>query len=167
VADTKHNKHYHNPSEDRFEKSDASFVQIGIWMFVILFLVLLTALAAWGYFNHYMDQHLSVAKAQRSPLLKDDQKVQQIPGPELQVNPTADMKAFAIQQDHDINSYAWVSREAGVVRIPIEEAKKKVLEQGLLKSRAAAPETTSTVPQDGASMPQDSSSGRTYWNLQR
>ena len=167
MADTKHNKHFHDPSQDRFEKSDASFIQIGIWMFVIVILVLLTAFAVWGYFDYFSKREIAKANAQRSPLLKEGQVVQHIPGPVLQLDPTTEMTSFAAQQDRDLNNYGWVSREAGVVRIPIEEAKKKVLAAGLLKSRANAPETTATAVQDGASMPQDSSSGRTYWNLQR
>lgn len=167
MADTNKDNHYHDPSQDRFEKSDASFVQIGIWMLVIIVLVLLTAFAVWGYFDYFSQAEYARENARRSPLLKEGQVVQEIPGPRLQLSPADAMKAFAVSQDHDVKNYAWVSRDAGVVRIPVAEAQKKILAEGLLKSRAGEFQTTSTSMQDGASMPQDSSSGRTYWNLQR
>ncbi len=165
MADTKHNNNDHNSGQDRFEKSDASFTQIGVWMFVILFLVILTAFAVWGYFDYFSRVRLEEAKARRSPLLAEGQVVQQIPGPVLQLNPEAGMKVFLAQENQALTSYSWVSQEAGVVRIPIDEAIKKVLTTGTLPVRAQAPETTATVSDDGASLPQDSSSGRTFWNL--
>ena len=167
MADTNNDKNYHDPSLDRFEKSDASFVQIGIWMVVITILVLLTAFSVWGYFDYFTRSQHDKAMARRSPLLKEYEVVQEIPGPQLQLSPAETMRAFAATQDHDVKSYAWASREAGVVRIPVAEAQKKILAEGLLKSRSGEFETTSTVVQDGASMPQDSSGGRTYWNLLR
>ncbi len=170
MADTKQPKQtkpFHDPGLDRFEKSDASFTQIFVWMLVILVLVLLTASAVWGYYHHFTQRYVAEAKARRSPLLADGQVVQQIPGPVLQLNPQVTLQAFNEQQNQALLEYSWVSKEAGVVRLPIEQAKKKVLEGGLLKSRPQDPETTATVPDDGASQPQDSSSGRTFWNLQR
>lgn len=167
MADTKHNKSYPDSGQDRFEKSDASFTQIGIWMGAIIVLVLLTAFAVWGYFNHFTKVRLEEANARRSPLLAEGQVVQQIPGPVLQLNPAAQMKVFLASQDKALSTYSWVSREAGVVRIPIDAAIQKVLTTGTLQTRMQDPESTATVPDDGASLPQDSSSGRTFWNLQR
>lgn len=167
MADTKHDKQYHDPGLDRFEKTDASFVSIGIWMIIIVVLVLLTAFAAWGYFNYFANKELQTRLEERSPLLKENEVAQQIPGPVLQLNPTAEMQTFTVEQDKALSSYSWVSKEAGVVRLPIDVAIKKVLQPGVLQSRSQNPETTATVPDDGASLPQDSSSGRTFWNLQR
>ncbi len=167
MADTKHDNNYHDAGQDRFEKSDASLAQIGFWMVVIVILVLLTAFAVWGYFNHSSKVRLEEARARRSPLLAEGQVVQQIPGPVLQLNPAAEMKVFLAEENHKLDTYSWVSREAGVVRIPIDAAIGKVLTTGVLKTRMQDPESTATVPDDGASQPQDSSSGRTFWNLQR
>lgn len=167
MADTKHDNNYHDPGQDRFEKSDASFKTIAIWMVVIVVLVLLVALAAWGYFNYFAKLREQQALAERSPLLKVGQVAQQIPGPVLQLSPAAHMRMFLKEEDGMLNSYSWVSREAGVVRIPIDAAIKKVLQPGVLQSRKQDPETTATVPDDGATLPQDSSSGRTFWNVQR
>lgn len=167
MADTKHDNIYHDAGQDRFEKSDASFAQIGFWMVIIVFLVLLTAFAVWGYFHYVSQTQLDEAMARRSPLLEQGQIVQEIPGPALQLNPAAEMKVFLEQEDNALSSYSWVNEQAGVVRLPIDAAIKKVMQPGALKTRTQDPESTATVPDDGASLPQDSSSGRTFWNLQR
>ncbi len=166
MADIKNDNSYQDAGQDRFEKSDASFTQIGVWMFVIAFLVVLTAFAVWGYFDYFTKVRTEEAMARRSPLLAEGQVVQQIPGPVLQLNPAAGMKVFLAQENKALTSYSWISRDAGVVRIPIDDAIKKVLTSGSLPTRKQAPETTATVRDDGASLPQDSSSGRTSWNLQ-
>lgn len=167
MADTKHDKNYHDPGQDRFEKSDAQFGAIGWWMVVIVVLVLLTVFAVWGYFDYFTTQRMDRALERRSPLLQPGEVVQDIPGPVLQISPAAHMQMFEKEQDAALNSYAWVSKEAGVVRIPVDVAINKVLQPGVLKTRTQDPESTATVPDDGASLPQDSSSGRTFWNLQR
>lgn len=167
MADTKHDKHYHDPGQDRFEKSDASFQTIGFWMFGIMIFVLVTAFAVLGYFNHLTKVKLEQALTERSPLLAVDEVAQNIRGPVLQISPAAEMEVFLAQENKSLSNYSWVNKQAGVVRLPIDVAMTKVLQPGVLKSRKQDPETTATVPDDGASLPQGSSSGRTFWNLQR
>ncbi len=53
------------------------------------------------------------------------------PEPRIQVNPEADLKALRQREDAQLNSYGWVDQQAGTVHIPIEQAMKLVLEQGL------------------------------------
>lgn len=167
MADTNNDKQYHDPGQDRFERTDASYKVIATWMGVIVILLLTVAFAVWGYFNYFAKLRMEEALARRSPLLPQGQVAQEIPGPVLQVNPAARMRQFLKEEDDALDSFTWVSKEAGVLRIPIDIATSKVLTSGVLKSRTQNPETTATVPDDGASMPQDSSSGRTFWNLQR
>jgi hypothetical protein len=49
----------------------------------------------------------------------------------LQADPTADMLKFAKEEEAAVTSYAWVDRNAGVVRIPVERAIEIVAERGL------------------------------------
>jgi hypothetical protein len=44
------------------------------------------------------------------------------PPPLLQTGPTLDLTSFREQEDRILGSYAWVDKEKGVVRIPVEEA---------------------------------------------
>ncbi len=53
------------------------------------------------------------------------------PEPRLQTNPREDLRALRAREDAVLNSYGWVDKTAGVVRIPIDEAIKLTVERGL------------------------------------
>ena len=53
------------------------------------------------------------------------------PEPRLQTNPRQDLADLRAREEQALSGYAWVDRNAGVVRIPIDEAIKKTLERGL------------------------------------
>lgn len=53
------------------------------------------------------------------------------PGPHLQVAPHADLLKLRVAEDAALQSYAWVNRDAGIVRIPIERALELLAERGL------------------------------------
>lgn len=163
MADT--NPH-NNPGDERFERSDAAFGQIGKWMIVIAILVLVTAYAGWEYLK-MTNESIQAKSGKQSPLLIEGlQKEQQIPKYRLQLFAAQHMRSFAKEQKEYVEGYSWVDKKAGVVRIPVNQAIDIALESGALKTRKDAPVKTA-IPDDGASLPQDSSSGRTYWNLIR
>ncbi len=58
-------------------------------------------------------------------------------GPRLQTNAPRDLREFREGEDAVQNSYGWVNRQAGRVRIPIEQAIRLVLERGLPSGRGA------------------------------
>ena len=58
--------------------------------------------------------------------------------PRLQVKEAADLKVFREAQDVKVNGYGWISREASVVRVPVDKAMDLLLKNGELKSRADA-----------------------------
>lgn len=60
------------------------------------------------------------------------------PEPRLQVAPLADLQALRARDAAALHSYAWIDRDAGVVRIPIERAIAVLAERGL-PARPAAP----------------------------
>jgi len=53
------------------------------------------------------------------------------PEPRLQTNPRQDLSDLRAREDQALRSYGWVDRNAGVVRIPIDQAIKLTLERGL------------------------------------
>jgi hypothetical protein len=53
------------------------------------------------------------------------------PEPRLQTNPREDLRALRAREDAILNSYGWVDKTAGVVRIPIDEAIKLTVQRGL------------------------------------
>ncbi len=53
------------------------------------------------------------------------------PEPRLQVTPVQDLQTLHTEEEHQLNTYAWVNKEAGIVRLPIERAIELVAERGL------------------------------------
>ena len=53
------------------------------------------------------------------------------PSPRLQLAPPADLQTFRAREEAELNSYGWINRTAGVVRIPIDRAMELVLQEGL------------------------------------
>ncbi len=53
------------------------------------------------------------------------------PEPRLQTSPADDMAALRAREDSILHSYGWVDRAQGIVRVPIDEAKKRILAKGL------------------------------------
>ena len=59
------------------------------------------------------------------------QELREPPEPRLQRTPRLDLQNFRTSEDQLLNSYQWVDKNAGVVRIPIGEAMKLTVQRGL------------------------------------
>jgi hypothetical protein len=57
------------------------------------------------------------------------------PEPRLQVHPGVELKAMREEEDALLGSYGWVDRQAGIVRIPIDQAMTLLVRRGLPSSR--------------------------------
>jgi hypothetical protein len=53
------------------------------------------------------------------------------PAPRVQPDPSADMRSYLQSQQSLLNSYAWIDRQNGIVRLPIDRAMELLLERGL------------------------------------
>jgi hypothetical protein len=53
------------------------------------------------------------------------------PEPRLQTDPREDLRALRQSEDNILQSYGWIDKNTGVVRIPIDQAMKLTLERGL------------------------------------
>jgi hypothetical protein len=51
--------------------------------------------------------------------------------PQLQISPPTDMRQLRAAEDKILNSYGWVDKEKGAVRIPIERAMEITAQRGL------------------------------------
>jgi hypothetical protein len=143
------------------EHTDANvwmIVQFAIWLIAS---ALVVHALMWGMFEWFVKNRNDVAPPMEFPLA--GQQEPRLPaGPRLQAIPANEIFEFRQRENAELTEYGWVDRNAGIVRIPIEEA-KKLLEQRGLPSRAEP-----TTPPEGtpgadaaAMMPADSSSGRT------
>jgi hypothetical protein len=61
--------------------------------------------------------------------------------PPTHSTPVVDMADMRRSEDSRLNSYGWVDKQHGVVRIPIEEAKRLVLQSGVYQLNTATPTT--------------------------
>jgi hypothetical protein len=63
--------------------------------------------------------------------LRVEQDVRVPPAPRLQAEPRQDLSVYVAQETALLEGYRWIDKSAGVVRIPIAEAMKRVVERGL------------------------------------
>jgi len=59
------------------------------------------------------------------------------PEPRLQTHPIRDLRDLRATEDAVLNSYGWVDRPAGIVRLPIARAMELLAERGLPAETAA------------------------------
>lgn len=62
--------------------------------------------------------------------------------PQLQIMPAMDLSNFRAREETELNSYGWIDRTAGVVRIPIGRAIDLLLERGLPTRSGTNPPAT-------------------------
>lgn len=90
-------------------------------------LTLVAVVAIGGVFKYLNARQAQ--SAQPVPPLVQERRLP--PQPRLQVEPGIDLERLRTAEDERLNSYGWVNRQAGVVRIPIERAMALIAERGL------------------------------------
>jgi hypothetical protein len=91
----------------------SAFIYFGVW-------VLFTYFEAREARRVAPEYPLAAGRAARVP-----------PEPRLQTNPREDLRELRAQEDQILESYGWIDRTTGVVRIPIDEAMKLAVQRGL------------------------------------
>jgi hypothetical protein len=111
-----------------------------LWFAAILFLtVLATFLSMRGLFGYYSaSQPLGPAV---SPF--DSERVLP-PEPRLQVDPAVDLNRMRESQEEILQSYGWVDKANGKVRVPIDRAMDLVIKQGLPVRQSAPAQSAPT-----------------------
>ena len=122
-------KNHENP-EVRFEKEDVNETST-FWFGVgILVVMVVTAFATKPLYDLLVGRG-NETQAPAAYVADADPDLLEPPGPRLQVKPEIELAAFRAQEDAILSSYAWVDKEQGVVRIPVEEAMRLVVERGM------------------------------------
>jgi len=120
--------HDENPGV-RHETSDVNVR--GIFMFAV---GLTVVTLFFSFLVFVLFQYFQVREATRvvpEYPLAATQETRLPPEPRLQIDPRGDLQDLHTQEERILNSYGWTDRNAGVVRIPIEEAMKLVVQRGL------------------------------------
>lgn len=113
---------------DGYEKRDAN----AKWLFgVVLFL------AICGLIMHFVLGGV-LGRMEKTPAPRDRwisasqaTLASKPPPPRLQLSSTADLKEFRAKEEHDLTTYGWVDKNAGIARVPIDRAMDLVLQRGL------------------------------------
>jgi hypothetical protein len=84
-------------------------------------------LAVAGLYGHFKRQHPSRESSSR--IAFDVHTIP--PPPQLQANPAFDLERFNVVEDARLNSYGWIDKKTGIIRIPIERAMDLIAERGL------------------------------------
>ena len=102
----------------QYERSDVSLFVLGVvalGIVVLLGVTPLIMLAAFPLARGDVERRLTITP----------------PEPRLQTDPAADLATYMTKQRELLDSYGWVDRAHGIARIPIEEAMRRLAQQGI------------------------------------
>lgn len=103
----------------------------GIIGFVLFLVVLMVVVATLMFvLSGRLKEFVSAKDPAPSPLAEASEPYLP-PKPHLQANPTVDLATLREEEDLILSSYGWVDKDAGIVRVPIEEAMRRVVEEGV------------------------------------
>jgi hypothetical protein len=125
-----------NPPRDH-ERSDVSVRIVLIFagtMVISALFIILFAVWLYGFLERY--QKGAVPPTMFTSPASPPQELP--PAPQLQISPQMDLEQFRAAEEARLNSYGWVDRQNGVVRIPIDRAMDLIAQQGLPVANPAA-----------------------------
>jgi hypothetical protein len=128
-ADVGHDAEPHGTDGTSHEARDVSFAPlvsglIGLVALVIVSVVLARVLLG------YLAVHEAGTSPPPNPLAQSFGR-QVPPAPRLQPDPLQDLRTLHADEDAILNSYGWVDRKAGIVRIPVQRALELLAQRGL------------------------------------
>ncbi|TMA93651.1 MAG: hypothetical protein E6J74_17620 [Deltaproteobacteria bacterium] len=68
---------------------------------------------------------------QDTPIPRLAQEREATPGPRLQVDAHSELRQMRAAEDAALNNYGWVDKNAGIVRIPVDQAMEVLAKKGL------------------------------------
>jgi hypothetical protein len=144
--ETKHRHDEEAPDASAgYEKRDASIgalLQFGFWLAVVIVVTLFGMAWAFNYFSK-----ISPLGPPAAPSAVVNSNLRQLPpSPMVQAHPHQDLVDFCQQQERAVNTYGWVDRQAGIVRVPISRAMDLVLAEGLPTRPASEAPTGAAAP---------------------
>jgi hypothetical protein len=116
------------------ETRDVRIRPIFWFVFWLITAVVIIYFLMFGLFK-VLERHEVRSDPVPSPLSSERQTVP--PEPRLQlipghpISPFDELKSMRQEEEEQLSTYGWVDETKGIVRLPIEKAKEKLLEQGL------------------------------------
>jgi len=119
----------HDEPAARHEESDVNVRGVLAFAAGLLVTAVVIQFMVWSLFVYFSGRE-AARVVPEYPLAAGEQ-TRVPPEPRLQTNPREDLRALRAREDAVLNSYGWVDKTAGVVRIPIDEAIKLTVRRGL------------------------------------
>jgi uncharacterized iron-regulated membrane protein len=116
-------------SHVRHEASDVSLSSVLGFGAGLVVSALVVSVLVWVLFLYFSAQ--AVDHGSTVGRLTQPQGLPVPPQPRLQTDPRGDLLALREAEDRTLTTYGWVNRNAGIVRIPIEQAMKLTVDRGL------------------------------------
>jgi hypothetical protein len=135
------------------ERKDVDVLSLITIAFLLFLSCVIIFFVVWG-MMHYFRLHEPAKTAGQTNLPVTT--AEEFPQPRLQVKGAVDLAKLRAAEDANLDSYGWIDRNSGTVRIPIDRAMQLLLERGLpdvgaaqtpLSLMQARPAETSTPPQ--------------------
>ena len=148
-----HDAGYEHNEDVAHEHSDINIRTVLLAALALAVVSAVVMVAMWGVFT-VLEHQAAANDPHVSPLAMPTGQLP--PEPRLQTNEPAGLKKLREAEAKTLDDYGWVDQKAGVAHMPIDEAKKLLLERGL-PSRAGAAD-----PLEGTHAPAygESNSGR-------
>jgi len=157
MADTKQHGHASgpDPNDQGFELQDIGSGGVIAFFITLVVIVILANVVIRGIYkglDYYAKSHQEVA-APMMAVPSGDMRVinpseaQKFPEPRLETNERMEINEFRLQEEQTLHSYAWVDKDAGTVRIPIDRAMQLIAQRGLpVRPLAAETSTPAAKP---------------------
>lgn len=135
-----------------YESRDAdvrSLLKLGIWLAVVIAVAMVAMRWTYEFYEKVQTRGPMV-----SPLVENENTV--APKPQLQAEPRKDLQTYCSDETNKLDTYGWVDQQAGVVRLPIEQAMALALQRGLPTRPAdqtSAAAAASELPTDVTAVP--------------
>ena len=113
-----------------YERRDIDLARLARIGFVVTSIVVMAFVVAWWLLGALV-KHEAMTSGQPHPLAETVGRTTP-PPPRLQPNPRSDLLALRAKEQATLETYGWIDREHGVVRIPIERAIDTLAKRGML-----------------------------------
>jgi hypothetical protein len=116
-------------SQTQHEESDVNITAVLTFAGGLIATVAVVALVVWVFFQYLTSQ----AAHRQAPIfpLAAAQENRLPPEPRLQTDPRQDLQDLRDAEREILTTYGWVDRNAGVIRIPIDQAMRLAIQRGL------------------------------------
>ena len=110
-------------TQHRHETTDLDPKYVVYFAVALVLVGIVVFFGAWWIFRHFVREQ---AQTTTRPAINVPTTVR---GPRLQISPQGDLEELRRQEDEILSTYAWVDREKGTARIPIDRAMQLFLER--------------------------------------